>query len=426
MVSSDEKRKIIEDMIKMSYQQIQPIELQHQLHKLLLRDTNGGKLYKYRSFDKRGYSYKNLQDGTLHCSKANEFNDPFDCKIGVTFKSLYTAKYETEFDVVGELLQKYIMVLHDEMQIERINIEEQRVIRKLLDNKKLNDFFNNNDAIEKEEEIALFWKENAFIIVELLRIIFSDEMFNESLGSCINILPRVIENVCQEGIILISDDNVGIEDYARVNGIMDDVDEIGLAMRLSQKLYPELGEAVKDVQRLIDDMDYKLAEKMKNLFYIGCLCTSYKNRLMWSHYAESHKGFCIEYDFSGMGEDILSKLPLPVIYSENRPLIPWKAAFENSEKNMEEAYAEIMIGLLTKDKAWEYENEWRILINATDDSEFKMPPISCIYLGATIERNNRDMILDIAQKHNIPVKQMKVDRGAYDLHAEDVMLFKRE
>ncbi len=91
MISSEEKKKFIEDMIKMSYQKIELLELQRQLHAFLLRDTNGGKLYKYRSFDKDGYSLKNLQDGTLHCSKADAFNDPFDCKIGVTFHSLYVA-----------------------------------------------------------------------------------------------------------------------------------------------------------------------------------------------------------------------------------------------------------------------------------------------------------------------------------------------
>lgn len=102
MISSEEKKKFIEDMIKMSYQKIEPLELQRQLHAFLLRDTNGGKLYKYRAFDEEGYSLKNLQYGTLHCSKADAFNDPFDCKIGVTFQSMYAAKYETEFDEVSK------------------------------------------------------------------------------------------------------------------------------------------------------------------------------------------------------------------------------------------------------------------------------------------------------------------------------------
>lgn len=56
--------------------------------------------------------------------------------------------------------------------------------------------------------------------------------------------------------------------------------------------------------------------------------------------------------------------------------------------------------------------------NVTEDSEFKMPRVSCIYLGASIEKENRDKVIAIAKERNIPVKQMKVDRGAYDLHAE--------
>ena len=91
MVSSEEKKKVIKEMIKMSYQKIEPIELQRQLHAFLLRDTNGGKLYKYRSFDKDGYSLKNLQEGTLHCSKADAFNDPFDCYMGFSVNEIVSS-----------------------------------------------------------------------------------------------------------------------------------------------------------------------------------------------------------------------------------------------------------------------------------------------------------------------------------------------
>lgn len=80
----------------------------------------------------------------------------------------------------------------------------------------------------------------------------------------------------------------------------------------------------------------------------------------------------------------------------------------------------MMLGLLTKDDAWKYENEWRILINASENSELAMPKISCVYLGASIEKENKLKILNIAREKGIPVKQMKVDRGEYALHAEVV------
>lgn len=419
MVSSEEKRKFIEDMMNNSYQKVPLLELQTQLHELLLRDTNRGKLYKYRTFDKDGYALKNLQDGTLHCSKADAFNDPFDCKIGVTFESLYKARYEAEFDVVLEIIEKCIKVANEEIRLEECSIKEQRVITHLLESRIL-DALSDNDKIDSQEEKVALLKRNAIVVAKLFQIICSDEAFAESMGICVNMLPSIMENITPEGMLVLSEDNASLEEYARANGVVDDEDEVGLTMLLSQKLCPENNAAVADVQRVIDEMEYKLAENMKGLFYIGCLCTSNKNRLMWSHYADSHKGFCVEYDFSGSDEETLSKLPFPVVYSEERPLVPWEAALDNSEKNMEQAARAIMMGLLTKDKAWEYENEWRILVGVSEDSELVMPKVSCIYLGAAVEKENSDKILEIAKKCNIPVKQMTVDRGAYDLHVKEI------
>ena len=51
-----------------------------------------------------------------------------------------------------------------------------------------------------------------------------------------------------------------------------------------------------------------------------------------------------------------------------------------------------------------------------------MPKISCLYLGACISHDNRSKILDIAKENGIPVKQMKVDRGIYELHAEELLI----
>ena len=49
-----------------------------------------------------------------------------------------------------------------------------------------------------------------------------------------------------------------------------------------------------------------------------------------------------------------------------------------------------------------------------------MPPITCIYLGACIDNESKNAIINIANKRNIPVKQMQLDRVTYDLHAEDI------
>ena len=421
MIISDDKRVFIENLILSSRKPENALKIQNQLYELLLQDTLNGKLYKYRSFDKDGYSLKNLSENTLHCANPSAFNDPFDCKIGVTFNSLYKAKYENEFDLMSVVFEKFIQVVFGELELSDCTEVEQRIILRLLKNERLMNFISENQGkniTDVEKSRILF--ENAYIITDMLQTFLSDESLAPSLGICASMLPKIMGNISSEGILKISGDDATFEDFAHANGVYDDTDEIGLTLRLSEKIQPELISAREDIKRLLDDADRQMSLKMKELFLIGCLCTNYKNKLMWSHYADSHKGFCIEYDYSNLVVDDHTVLPLPVIYSDERPLISWKAALDNSPENVEEAVVQFTKGLLTKDNIWSYENEWRILIKATDVSDIPMPRVSCVYLGASISDENRNAILRIAKEKNYKVKQMVVDRGAYALHAEDV------
>lgn len=76
------------------------------------------------------------------------------------------------------------------------------------------------------------------------------------------------------------------------------------------------------------------------------------------------------------------------------------------------------MALLTKDAVWEYEREWRLLVASTMGQKQKMPPISCIYLGAQCTLENETVIKEIAERKSIPVKKMVIDRGEFALHAE--------
>lgn len=421
MISSEEKRAFIEKLIASSHNPENALKIQKQLYGLLLRDTLNGKLYKYRSFDKDGFSLANLRNNTLHCANPSVFNDPFDCKIGVTFGSLYKAKYENEFDLMNVVFDKFMQVVFGTLELSDCSEVEQRIILRLLKNKRLMNFISENrDKDIPDEEKARMLCDNAYIITDMLQIFLSDESLASSLGICASMLPKIMDNISPDGMLKISDDDATFQDFAHANGVYDDTDEIGLTLRLSERLQPELTPARADVQKLLDNADQQMSLRMKELFLIGCLCTDYKNKLMWSHYADSHKGFCIEYDYGMIDIDAQTTLPLPVIYSDERPLISWKAALDNTPENLEEAVVQFTKGLLTKDSIWSYENEWRILVKTTEVSDLPMPLISCVYLGASISDDNRNAILKIAKEKNYKVKQMVVDRGAYDLHAEDV------
>lgn len=146
---------------------------------------------------------------------------------------------------------------------------------------------------------------------------------------------------------------------------------------------------------------------------------------MWSHYADGHKGFCIEYDFSCEAEELLDILILPVIYSSERPKFPWNVALavdKDANSVKVEGARTMLRSLLTKDNAWGYEDEWRIIsLCSTGIENIKMPPVSCIYIGALCSEKNKAKLIEIAKDLDVPIKQMVVDRGEYKLHAQPIL-----
>lgn len=186
MIKQEDKMLFIKNLIASSHNLENALKIQNQLYELLLQDTLNGKLYKYRSFDKDGYSLKNLSENTLHCANPSAFNDPFDCKIGVTFNSLYKAKYENEFDLMSVVFEKFIQVVLGELELSDCSEIEQRIILRLLENERLMNFISENQGGNfTDKNKARLLCDNAYIITDMLQTFLSDESFASSLGVCV-------------------------------------------------------------------------------------------------------------------------------------------------------------------------------------------------------------------------------------------------
>ena len=92
------------------------------------------------------------------------------------------------------------------------------------------------------------------------------------------------------------------------------------------------------------------------IFKLGVLCLSElpNNILMWSHYADGHKGFCLQFENTDIGAQ-------KVKYTESYPVINYLLTPEDDQRE---------ITLLTKSNHWSYEKEWRIV-------EYQHPPGTC-------------------------------------------------
>lgn len=418
MITLDEKKQFIEKILDSSDKPEKSKELQDKLYKLLMDETSNGKLYKYRTFDKDGYALDNLKNNTLHCSYASSFNDPFDCKVGITLESLHRDKYENEICLIGCILDKFMSILQGEIHLSSCAAEEQRIIKKLLDIDEFTSLINlyKGRCLSDNEKSNILYR-NANVIVKILQCILEDESFVSELQVTSSMLPLIMDKITASGMLTISEENSSFTDFAHASGISNDSDEMGLMSVMFANVSPEIIPAIAK----ITDIYNRVEQSIDKLFIIGCLCTDYKSRLMWSHYADSHRGFCVEYDYSNLDEKICNEIPYPVMYSNERPLMSCKAIFNNTHENRKILNNQIIKGLMTKDSVWSYENEWRI-ITKQPSQNIIMPRVSCVYLGAAISDKNKEEILRIARQNNYSVKQMVLDRGTYDLHVKETLV----
>ncbi len=194
-----------------------------------------------------------------------------------------------------------------------------------------------------------------------------------------------------------------------------------------------------------------------DLAYICCLSEICDDMLMWSHYADAHKGICIEYDLKQLHDskcNILEHI-FPVIYKEDRIYIrDLQSLIDNHELLKEciavdaeydgtESLDDILPMFLTKGKTWEYEREWRIVyslkqlydayLNIRDKGV--IVPFQCIsgiYLGYRIDPDIKDMILEICQRlsaegsTNIPVYQATISNEKYSLAFNPLNLWSKK
>ena len=165
---------------------------------------------------------------------------------------------------------------------------------------------------------------------------------------------------------------------------------------------------------------HKIIEDEMQKFVICCFTKTNNNLLMWAHYANNHKGFCVEYDLSN--KDILKELEyiiFPVSYSLNR-----KDTFDNLKLYCEECSGEVCWNLyrdviLRKSYHWLYENEFRLIMNSKSSKSIKFYPIKAIYFGCNmIEDDKKDIYFKLKDK-SIKFYQANISKDKYEIDFND-------
>lgn len=148
--------------------------------------------------------------------------------------------------------------------------------------------------------------------------------------------------------------------------------------------------------------------------------------LMWSHYADNHKGFCVEYDLARFdpGDAFLKNL-YPVAYSNDlSDLTPWaEKLVSGMAGDLDIGF--LLMGVIQKFTGWGYEQEWRYIRFQEPPNQERnrsMPPPSRVFLGAKAPLQTTEAIVAICQEKNIPVWQMRMSSDRYELLADPLHL----
>ena len=144
-------------------------------------------------------------------------------------------------------------------------------------------------------------------------------------------------------------------------------------------------------------LNNQFREDKKN-WGVFCMSESDKNILMWSHYADHHKGFCIEF-LRSPGNDLGNiDMTRPATYS---------CVYPAPDFTDEKFYDDLFF---TKAKGWEYEREWRMLNDKGGDIlEPLSVPITAVIIGLRMPCQHRATIKNILSK-NPEIKYRKTEK----------------
>lgn len=156
--------------------------------------------------------------------------------------------------------------------------------------------------------------------------------------------------------------------------------------------------------------EYDEIQNTANRFRVACFAQTPYSMLMWSHYANNHQGFCVEYEtppYSPEHAKIYHNL-FPIIYTDKRTDLTSLCLHMRSTGKLsdEELWDFYKYGLLSKSLDWKYQQEWRLIScdNLITDKNYncKFFKIKKVYLGNKMSAENRLEIIDICKSKGIP------------------------
>jgi hypothetical protein len=143
-------------------------------------------------------------------------------------------------------------------------------------------------------------------------------------------------------------------------------------------------------QKIVNDV-----QEAVNKIGVICLSEVCDDILMWSHYADCHRGFCLQFNIKTTHYPF-GELLFKVEYASSYPKIDILSDREYQTKNV----------LLTKSDSWKYEKEWRIFNPDSGPGILAYPTemLTGVIFGCEMPHESRQLIREWAKGRGIPLK----------------------
>lgn len=177
-------------------------------------------------------------------------------------------------------------------------------------------------------------------------------------------LPHIDKIIENQAIILQNNDGISFEEALQKSQVIRNVPKA-------------------DLEKIMQRIRYQIQQILKDEYGILSLSAKNDNILMWSHYADYHKGFCIQFNRS---PDNPLRVTQPVEYVEEYPYFCY---FDDLPGNIAKKT------ILTKSCDWSYEEEWRGIQKANTEVRYTDDMISGIIFGLKMSDQHKSEIHQI-------------------------------
>ncbi|RKF03781.1 hypothetical protein C8N26_1408 [Tenacibaculum lutimaris] len=187
-------------------------------------------------------------------------------------------------------------------------------------------------------------------------------------------------------------------------------DPFKVQSRTFAKLFgKEKSEQFSEVEKAL----HNLFDVKKKGIGIYSLSKTFKDELLWAHYADSHRGFCIEYDLELLANSYKSfeTFSFPVIYNKKPP----EYGIRDINNTKSEQIVQKLAGY--KSKRWQYEQEHRIVTGFYGEHPYEPSCLKSIYFGLNMNEKEKELMIDRLKGRNVQFYQIIQKHNSYEFDA---------